>query len=510
MAAFWTEDNSIGNELGKLSLSLDSSRIEEMKKKRAERQAREAYGQAYADFNETQRPQDLGISLPPEWGGSINLDVPTYQWTNPNDYYERQKVLANAKIGMGAYTTMKNAQDATAAEALNTVQAQGIPKTQEGLTTLQTQLTGQLPATAVTVTDPLKDDAAMRTEMSRLQAKADAGQLLTEQEIRTGQQIAAKQFGTSQVAGTDENGRPVQRTVLHPPTPGYERFAGAIGWPTPGQNAQSPTTGVTGGTVGAPSPTRAPTEALKQQPPLNLMPGPNSQMARELPPQVTAAPGSAAAGPQPAPPPASAAAATAPPPIVPPGGARPAPGVTTQTLGPAPAAPLREKYEAQPEVKAYATTLGALEAGLAARANKDVYSDRVLLQKYQEAILAHAAASGATLNDPKYSGTMGALKGMWDSVMGGAALSDQQRDQIIRAASTQAEVAYRLAKPENERFRVLATNAGIADPNIVAPELPPPPKFEPLKRKRSAQPLSRGPTTGPGPTREDADAIVGG
>jgi hypothetical protein len=145
MAQFWTEDPTIGNALAGLATSFDASKIEDMRKKRAERAAKERYGQASADFYEAQKPRDLGISLPPEWGGSINLDVPTYQWTNPNDYAARQTALANANVDLGAQTTMKNAQEAAAVQALNQVQQSGVPQTATGQTIMQTQLTGQLP-----------------------------------------------------------------------------------------------------------------------------------------------------------------------------------------------------------------------------------------------------------------------------------------------------------------------------------------------------------------------------
>jgi hypothetical protein len=145
MSQFWTEDPAIGNALAGLAQSFDVNRIEDMRKKRAERQAKAQYGQAYADYQEAQRPTDLGVNLPPEWGGSINLNVPTYQWTNPNDYYDRARALGNATADLGAQTSMKNAADASAVEALDQLRIQGVPSTPTGQTIMQTQLTGQLP-----------------------------------------------------------------------------------------------------------------------------------------------------------------------------------------------------------------------------------------------------------------------------------------------------------------------------------------------------------------------------
>ena len=145
MAQFWTEDPSIGNALAGLATSFDVSRQEDMRKKRAERAAKERYGQTYADLQEAQKSTDLGVSLPPEWGGSISLDVPTYQWTNPSDYAARQTAANNARMDYGLQTSPKNAQEAVAVEAQNQLQTQGLPQTAAGQNIMQTQLTGQLP-----------------------------------------------------------------------------------------------------------------------------------------------------------------------------------------------------------------------------------------------------------------------------------------------------------------------------------------------------------------------------
>lgn len=330
MSAFWTEDPSIGNALAGLATSFDTSKIEDRKKKIAERLAKERYGQASADFAETQRTRDLGISLPPEWGGSINLDVPTYQWTNPNDYAERQKVLANATVDLGAQTTMKNAQEAAAVQALNQLQSQGVPQTAAGQTIMQTQLTGQLPMLDAKGTtnnygvvdsdgnlvakgttrdgrtdlvtgqpivppaghsvvkmgelpadqSPYKDNGAQLRALQALNEKAARGERLSETEQQRANILFNSQFPLTQKLEKDDAGnmRPVMIREKQPPS-SFGPLLGQLGMGAPvGPPATAPapppapvapaTTGGPAVTAAPPTPTAAPPAAAPAAPPI--------------------------------------------------------------------------------------------------------------------------------------------------------------------------------------------------------------------------------------------------
>ena len=512
MAAFWTEDPTIGNALAGLASSFDVNRQEDMRKKRAERMAKERYGQASADFAETQRPRDLGISLPPEWGGSINLDVPTYQWTNPNDYAARQSALANATVDFGTQTTMKNAQEAAAVQALNQVQQQGVPQTAAGQTTMQTQLTGQLPmldAKGTTnnysvVSDttgevvargttrdgrtdltsgaplvappghsvlktgelpadqsPYKDNGAQLKALEALNAAA-AKRQLTQTEAERAHILFNSQFPLTQKLEKDDAGnmRPVMIREKQPPS----SFA-----PLLGQLGMGPPVGPPPGATAAPPPAPAPV----------------------APPATTGGPATTAA-----PPPAGpAAAAPAAPPIVP-----PPQGPAGVSVG---APVIQGSGDTQlKEVLNHPTVKGAIDANRAyiemTKARADNTPEGALHMIY---MLAKIYDPNSVVREGEVATAQNTSPGMekfWGiynkQVDAKSPLSERAKESFLNEGYKAAQSHYDAAKGLIDFAGERATRLGL-DPRNVMPPLnapAPPAKQEPAKGARA---------TAPAPTR---------
>ena len=509
MAAFWTEDPSIGNALAGLATSFDAGRIEDNRKKRAERAAKERYGQAYADMQEAQQPTDLTVALPSDWGGSIPLNIPTYQWTNPSDYNERQKVLNNARIDLGAQTTMKNAQEGVAAEALGNVQAQGLPTTAYGQNLLQTQLTGQLPMLDLKGTtnnyaiqndadgsivargttrdgrtdmisgqpivsppghsvvkmgelpadqSPYKDNGAQLKALEQLNARATRGEVLSEIDKQRANILFNSQFPMTQKLEKDDAGnlRPVMIREKQPPS-SFGPLLGQLGMGTPAGPA---------GAAPAPAPPPAPVTTGG--------------------PATTAAPPPAAAG-GPAP--------TTPPPIV------PAPGGPAGVTVGAPV--IQGSGDTQlKEVLNHPTVKGALDAG---RAYNEL---RAASQaKTPEADL-HMIYMLAKIYDPNSvvregevataANTSPAMEKWWGlynkQVQAGTVLSDRARQSFLDEGFKAATEHYKAAEPLVKFAGERATRLGLDPANVMPPLTAPERAAPPVAAKGAPRAAAPAPT----------------
>jgi len=183
MAAFWTEDPTIGNALAGLAQSFDVNRIEDMRKKRLQREAANEAIRANEDYWMAQKPPAVvpvttGQQAWATSGGPIGTEVVPAMGPQPlraftpdiaaadtaatataqdqrNAEFERvrAKQLADAALGYRHVTSMGDiATHAPMMEAQARLDMMGVPRNIEDQIKMQTQLTGKLPMMDVTGT----------------------------------------------------------------------------------------------------------------------------------------------------------------------------------------------------------------------------------------------------------------------------------------------------------------------------------------------------------------------
>ena len=524
MGQVWTNDDSIGNELARLSNNFTGQNAANMAKTHEEVLALQRQRQTQADlarnfdaYQQTQKPTDLTTPLPPEWGGSIDLQVPTMQWTDPERVYNAERNLNQSQFALGVLnpaawpTINKGVGGAVAGEKL---MEQGLPTTPTGLATMQTQYKQEIPETTIK-NNPLQDEASMRIEMARQQQLLNAGQTLSPSDIITGQQIAAKLIGAEKKEGVDNNMKPTIYNIPNAPPPGYEKWAATVGWggsaaKDPTRTASPPSVGAgpSGPVVAGPAPA-GPSAFSQGAPPMTQTPPPSvasaAPGASALPPAVTGPAGVPVATPPQAP------GANAPPeqPIVPPVNRG---GITATSYGNANPKDLRTEYEGRPAVKQYLISYDAAQAAMAALKSGSPEADKVAVAKLEQAVQASASAGGSqfTPRNQNAEGIGALVRDAKIALVGEGQLSDQQRRSIANETIKQAQVAYDRAAQETERFRVMARNGGLPNPDVVAPALPPPPKYDAARIAKPGTHIAPGARrTAPQSNLSDVDAIVG-